>query len=90
MNNEKELYEKFKNWLSNEITQEHLNDLAEKSEWYSCLLMFELNHMYQLWYNEEPSFMALPPKLQKYLFDNNRNYHNRLLSLETRTMLRRR
>jgi hypothetical protein len=55
LNNENELYEKFKNWISTEISQQHFKSLIEKSEWYSALLMLELNHIYKLWYKEEPS-----------------------------------
>jgi hypothetical protein len=86
INNENELYEKFKNWLSYDIPQQPIKDLIEKSEWYSSILMFELNHIYQLWYDEEPSF-ELRNELGYYLKHNERKYYNRIKSFHLKTTL---
>jgi hypothetical protein len=86
MDNEKDLYEKFKNWISNEISPECLKDLAEKSEWYSSLLMLELNHVYRLWYGEEPS-VELDKELKQYLEKNERKYYDRIKSFHLKNRL---
>lgn len=85
LDNENELYEKFKNWISSEISQEHFEDLTEKSEWYSALLMLELNHIYKLWYKEEPSIPY--NDLMEYLKKNEIQYYNRIKSFHFKTTL---
>lgn len=84
--NEKALYGKFSEWISNK----ELTELTQYSQWYAELIMFELNHIYAVWYGDEPKFSKLSPKLRQYLLTEHQDYHNRLLSIETRTMLRRR
>ena len=63
----KELFEKFKNLLYNEETK---TKLEKYCRWYSQLIMFELTHIYKIWYNDEPMFSKLKKdlllELEKY------------------------
>ena len=67
-NENKELFEKFKNLLNNEETK---TKLEKYCRWYSQLIMFELTHIYKIWYNDEPKFSKLKEdlllELEKYL-----------------------
>jgi hypothetical protein len=85
LENENKLYEKFKYWISSKMSQQDFNVLTEKSNWYSALIMLELNHIYKLWYKEEPS---LPDNdLMEYLKKNEIKYYNRIKSFHFRTTL---
>jgi hypothetical protein len=73
----KELYDKFVSWLLMEISFTDLDELQNKCMWYSQLIMLELNHVYRLWYNEEPPHI-LDDGLKEYLKNNERKYYDRI------------
>jgi hypothetical protein len=85
--NEKDLFDKFESWLSKD--KHEATEIAQKSEWCAELIMFELNHIYAVWYGDEPKFTKLSPGLREHLFNERLSYHNRLAAIETRTILRR-
>jgi hypothetical protein len=66
-NENKELFEKFKNLLEN---KENKTELEKNCRWYSQLIMFELTHIYKIWYNDEPKISKLKKdlllELEKY------------------------
>ena len=62
-NENKELLDKFKNLVNNEDLK---TELKQKCKWYSQLIMFELTHIYKIWYKQKPSFS----KLDKYSMEN--------------------
>jgi hypothetical protein len=48
ISNDTRLYDKFENWLTQEISKEHFNELEKKCAWYAQLIMLELNHILQI------------------------------------------
>ena len=73
----KELFKKFKNLLDNEETK---TKLEKYCRWYSQLIMFELTHIYKIWYNDEPKLSKLSEDLIKELEKDKEhpNYYNRI------------
>ena len=63
-NENKELFEKFKKLIDDENKKA---ELKQKCKRYSQLIMFELTHIYQIWYKQEPSFTKLDKELKKEL-----------------------
>ena len=55
-NENKELFEKFKNLLNNEETR---TELKQKCKWYSQLIMFELTHITKYGINKNQNFLNL-------------------------------
>jgi hypothetical protein len=76
---DKELYEKFEKWLSTEISEEERNTLERNCAWYAQLIMLELNHLYKIWYSEEPPLIARED-LRNYLSENENDYYNRIMN----------
>jgi hypothetical protein len=76
-NENKELFEKFKNLLNNEETKINLEKYCR---WYSQLIMFELTHIYKIWYHNEPKFSKISPDLKGELEkdDEHPNYYKRI------------
>ncbi len=79
-NDNKELFEKFKNLLNNEETR---TELKQKCKWYSQLIMFELTHIYQIWYKQEPDFSKLDNKLKEMLEKDYPKYYERIKEIGT-------
>jgi hypothetical protein len=65
-NENDDIYSEFVEWLSNGLSEVELEQM-EKTMWYAQLIMFEANHVYHLWYAEEPSLESFQPKLKHYL-----------------------
>jgi hypothetical protein len=61
-NENKDLFEKFKSFLEN-----NRDNLEQKCRWYSDLIMFELTHIYKIWYKQEPKFSKLSEDLKEEL-----------------------
>ena len=61
-NENKELFEKFNKLIDDENKKA---ELKQKCKWYSQLIMFELTHIYQIWYKQETSFSKLDKELKK-------------------------
>jgi hypothetical protein len=76
--------ERFTTWLS---TSKSLQLAEQRCRWYSQLLTLETNHIYKLWYNEEPRFTDLDHDLREYLSKEKRNYCARLVSFETHGLM---
>ena len=76
-NENKELFEKFKKLIDDENKKA---ELKQKCKWYSQLIMFELTHIYQIWYKQEPSFSKLDKELKKELKKDHDhpNYYERI------------
>ena len=81
-NENKELYDKFLIWIS-KIPQDKL----ERAMWYAQLIQLELNHIYRLWYGEEPP-PVLTEGLKKHLMDNEPHYYNRITSFSFKHLRR--
>jgi hypothetical protein len=68
-----QLFNTFHLWLL-EVTSkfplpdDFLKGLANKCQWYSELTLFEINHIYRYWYNEEPRYHGLSEEVIKYLY----------------------
>ncbi|MGB8035406.1 MAG: hypothetical protein WCF03_16460 [Nitrososphaeraceae archaeon] len=86
LNQNGELYNKFVNWISTEISSEDLHKLEERCLWYSQLIQLELNHIYKSWYGQEPP-LELRYELKKYLDEKNPTYYKRIKSFHLRTSL---
>ena len=56
------MFEKFKSFLEN-----NRDNLEQKCRWYSDLIMFELTHIYKIWYKQEPKFSKLSEDLKEEL-----------------------
>ncbi len=61
-NENKELFEKFKKFLGNNKV-----NLEKYCRWYSQLIMFELTHIYKIWYKQEPKNSKLSEDLLQEL-----------------------
>ena len=71
----KVIFEKFKNLLNDEKIK---TELKEKCKWYSQLIMFEFTHIYNIWYNQKPSFSKLDKDLRKMLEKDYSKYYKRI------------
>jgi len=49
--------------------------------------MLQLNHIYRLWYRDEPP-LILRPDLRAYLQENKSKYFGRIAAFETQTQLK--
>ena len=76
----KELFEKFKKFLED---KENKIELEKKCRWYSELIMFELTHIYQIWYKQEPSFSKLDKELKEMLKNKYKKYYKRIEKIGT-------
>ena len=76
-NENKELFEKFKKFLEN---KENQTELEKNCRWYSELIMFELTHIYKIWYKEKPKFSKLSQDLKEELEKDHDhpNYYKRI------------
>ena len=70
---EKELFEKFKQFLEN-----NKDSLEKNCRYYSELIMLEFGHIYKIWYKEEPKFSKLDEDLKEMLEKDHPNYYNRI------------
>jgi hypothetical protein len=77
ISSDKELYDKFEKWLSTDISEEERNTLERNCAWYAQLIMLELNHLYKIWYSEEPP-LIVREDLRNYLLKNENDYYNRI------------
>jgi len=73
----KELDEKFRRWIKTEISSGDYNELERKCAWYAQLIMLEFNHIYRLWYRQEPP-LKLRNDLKEYLQEHEKNYFDRI------------
>jgi hypothetical protein len=87
ISNDTHLYDKFERWLKDKISKEDFEELEKKCAWYAQLIMLELNHIYRLWYSEEPP-LILRDDLKKYLQKEEQKYYNRIVAFETQTKLK--
>jgi hypothetical protein len=78
-----DLYQKFEKWLTEEKESDKIKKLERDSAWYSQLILLELNHVYRIWYAEEPRFTKLRPDLREHLYREKRQYHDRIVGFET-------
>jgi len=46
--------------------------------WYAQLIQLELNHIYRIWYGEEPR-LRMRRQLNSFLLEHHRDYYNRIL-----------
>jgi hypothetical protein len=79
---DKELYELFLKWLST-MSEEERNNLEHNCAWYAQLIMLELNHLYRIWYSEEPP-LIIRDDLKNYLMRNEHDYYNRIIEFTKR------
>jgi hypothetical protein len=70
-----ELFEKFRKLMDDENKKA---ELKQKCKWYSQLIMFELTHIYKIWYNEEPKISKLDEDLKKMLKKDHKKYYHRI------------
>lgn len=82
-----DLDNKFRKWIREEISDNDKAELEKKCAWYSQLIMLELNHLYRLWYREEPP-LSLRADLRVYLQAHERTYLGRINAFETKTKLK--
>ncbi|MGA9152258.1 MAG: hypothetical protein WBZ36_16915 [Candidatus Nitrosopolaris sp.] len=78
ISNDREIYGTFEKWISTEISEEERNNLEQNCAWYAQLIMLELNHIYKIWYSEEPP-LIVRDDLKDYLLINEPDYHNRII-----------
>jgi hypothetical protein len=83
LNENKDLYYKFVEWLKTEVTNEDKEHL-KKGMWYTQLIQLELNHIYKSWYGEEPP-LVLRPELKEYLATEQPKYYDRIKSFHLKT-----
>ena len=76
----KELFETFKKLIDDEKRK---TQLKQKCKWYSQLIMFELTHIYQIWYKQEPSFSKLDTELKRKLEKDHPEYYKRIKEIGT-------
>jgi hypothetical protein len=76
----KELFETFKKLIDDENKKA---ELKQKCKWYSQLIMFELTHIYQIWYKQEPSFSKLDTELKRKLEKDHSEYYKRINEIGT-------
>ena len=62
-------------------------EIERNCRWYAQLIMYELNYVYMIWYDEPPSFLRLDADLRSYLEQNQHNYFQRLRKIETGSWL---
>jgi hypothetical protein len=53
-------------------------DKLEKGMWYAQIIQLELNHIYRIWYGEEPR-LTLRRQLNSFLLEHHRDYYNRII-----------
>ena len=52
---------------SRKFLENNRDNLEQKCRWYSDLIMFELTHIYKIWYKQEPKFSKLSEDLKEEL-----------------------
>jgi hypothetical protein len=77
------LYSKFKKIITSEGEK-----IEKVCRWYSQLIMFELGHVYKIWYGEEPDVLKLSPDLRSHLDTRHPKYYTRIIAFETNSLLR--
>ena len=70
-----------------EISFIDLDELQNKSMWYSQLIQLESNHIYKSWYGQEPPFV-LDEGLTEYLLRDEKKYYDRIRSFHLKTLLK--
>jgi hypothetical protein len=81
----KQLYNKFLKWITTGLSKQDC-EIIERCMWYSQLIQLELNHIYKLWYGEEPP-LVLRDGLKEYLENNHKKYYDRIKSFHLKTRL---
>lgn len=79
------LYTKFKEWVAQ---RDICEELSSNCRWFAELVMYELNHVYQIWYGEKPQFDKLSVGLLNYLDEKHSEYFRRIIKLETGSHLK--
>jgi hypothetical protein len=79
-----DLFHNFEQWIAKD---EISIQIERNCRWYAQLIMYELNFVYMIWYDEPPSFMRLDPDLRSYLEQNQSSYFRRLRKIETSSLL---
>lgn len=79
ISSDREIYETFEIWISTRISEEERNKLEQNCAWYAQLIMLELNHLYKIWYSEEPP-LIVRDDLKNYLLENEHDYYNRIMN----------
>ena len=77
---ENDLYQKFVHWIYKDETSE---EIARNCTWFAQLIMYELNYVYKIWYDEPPDRFRLNRNLQEYLATNHQRYYHRIIKIET-------
>jgi hypothetical protein len=62
-----DLFQKFVLWIYRENV---VSELERNCRWFAQLIMYELNHVYWIWYNEPPDLSKISPDLLNYLANN--------------------
>lgn len=77
--NEKELFDKFQT-----ILEKNKDNLEKNCRYYSQLIMFEFTHIYNIWYNQKPSFSKLDKDFREMLEKDYPKYYKRIKEIGTR------
>jgi hypothetical protein len=77
---ENDLYQKFVHWIYKDETSE---EIERNCTWFAQLIMYELNYVYKIWYDEPPDRFRLNRNLQEYLATNHQRYYHRIIKIET-------
>lgn len=72
----KDLYQKFVHWI---CRQEIIREVERNCRWYTQLIMFEMNHIYEPWYRRPPYF-RIDEDLRRNLLQNHSGYYDRITS----------
>lgn len=78
------LVQRFYSWLN---TSNSLQELSKNCTWFRDLLIFEINHVYELWYGTNPEYYnkdTLKPELFKYLEEKHPLFANRIRNYRIR------
>lgn len=75
------MYEK---WILG-LAPADLKSFAQSSDWVSRLLIFELNHIYAVYYGHEPDLHTdLPKELYELIKSKYPHYYEKILEIEER------
>jgi hypothetical protein len=77
----------FVNWLIKRLQlwiyrENVVSELEGNCRWFAQLIMYELNHVYWIWYNEPPDLSKISPDLLNYLANKHPKYYHRIVKIE--------
>jgi hypothetical protein len=72
-----DLYNTFKKYVSND-----LSNIEKRCRWFTQLISYELNHIFNNWYDTEPTLTQLSKDLKDHLYNEHPRYWDRLCSIE--------